>query len=520
MVTGVTRWSTASKVGECTGARPRVVLLLGGASAALYVVDYLAQRGLFLNGLINAGGAVTSTGLRPGTPADGSRLVFQAAALYASTLTLFALYGWLVFLCQRGRLAGRAAWLALLWPILFNLGLLVARPTLSRDLYTYVAHGYLGLTGGNPYAQPASEVAATPFGVSLLAAGWLPWHGVTPYGPVWTGIEIAALRLAHQVGPTVLLLKLLAVAASLTSAWLIWRLLGLVRPQDQLLGTLIYLWNPLIILEFAGDGHNDALLIACTLAALLAAVQLRPTGALAGLVLGALVKFWPLMLLPAFVVYLHYGRRDRRNLAALLVLGLAGLGLAVLLYRVFWLGGATFAAVPEGGQRAVTASLSGALVWGFAHILPPTRAAWAVTLLLDGFFVVSMLLLSRQARDADGFLRACGLIVTLYLLTAAPVYWSWYATLPIALLALTPRGSASALIIVLALGARLVAPLDVLYENHFIIWPVSAVATTLVGAIMPLAALLSWWTLHWRREPATRLALASEDIRYHGHTST
>jgi alpha-1,6-mannosyltransferase len=520
MVTGVTYWGAASKAGTPARTSLRAVLLLGCASAALYGVVYLAQRGLFLNGVAGAGGLATSAGPRPGTPADGSRLLVQGAAYYAGTLALFALYGWLLLLCQRGRLAGRAARLALLWPILFNLGLLVVRPTLSRDLYTYVAHGYLGLTGGNPYAQPASEVAATPFGANLLAAGWLPWHGVTPYGPIWTGIEIAALRLAHQVGPTVLLLKTLAVAASLTSAWLIWRLLGHVRPQDQLFGTLLYLWNPLIILELAGDGHNDALMIACTLAALLAAVRLRPAGGLAGLALGALVKFWPLMLLPAYVVYLHHARRGRRDLAALFVLGILSLGLAVLLYRVFWLGGATFAAMPEGGQRAMTASLSGALVWGLAQVLPPAGAAWVVTFLLDGLFVAIVLLLSQQARNADQFLHVCGLTVTLYLLTVAPVYWPWYATLPIALLALTPRGGASALIVALALGARLVAPLDVLYENHFITWPVSAIATTLVGVVMPLATLLAWWARHWRGAAATRLTLASEEVRYRGHAST
>src|ERR671934_246259 len=55
--------------------------------------------------------------------------------------------------------------------------------------------------------------------------------------------------------------RLVVVAASLGSALLIWKILGDVRPGHQFVGTLAYLWNPLIVVEVATEGHNDSLVV-------------------------------------------------------------------------------------------------------------------------------------------------------------------------------------------------------------------------------------------------------------------
>jgi hypothetical protein len=278
-------------------AEVRPVLLIGALSGMCYLLVYLAQRGLFLNGLPQAGDG--SQALVPGvslqgTPRDEGQLPWQLLAYYGGTLGLFACYGRLLQICRRQVWGVAARRLALALPIAFYLGMLFGQPTLSRDVYTYVAHGYL--TAGlhvNPYVQPASMVAGTPLGRELLSAGWLLWHDVTPYGPLWTLCESLLLRLTTDLLPAVFLLKALVTAASLGSAAIIWRILGVVAPEARLLGTVAYLWNPLIILEIAGDGHNDGLMVLFVLAALLAAVRLRPGGAILGLVLGALVKYLP-----------------------------------------------------------------------------------------------------------------------------------------------------------------------------------------------------------------------------------
>lgn len=137
----------------------RRVALIGLLSGALYIVVYLAQRAIFLNGLVlDIGGVV-----RRGMPQDAGRLRLEAGAYSGATVLLFVLYAWLLRLGRRDALrSSRARTLALAFPILFNLGLLIGRPYLSIDIFSYMAHGYLGTTPGyNPYLNAAREVVDT-----------------------------------------------------------------------------------------------------------------------------------------------------------------------------------------------------------------------------------------------------------------------------------------------------------------------------------------------------------------------
>src|SRR2546422_11685616 len=59
----------------------------------------------------------------------------------------------------------------------------------------------------------------------------------------------------------------------------------------------VYAWNPLVVVEFAGSGHNDALVLAFVLAALLI-IRRYPAVSTALLTAGALTKAFPAVLLP------------------------------------------------------------------------------------------------------------------------------------------------------------------------------------------------------------------------------
>jgi hypothetical protein len=207
-------------------------------------------------------------------------------------------------------------------------------------------------------------------------------------------------------------------------------------------------------------------------------VQIRPGRAVLGLALGVLVKYLPLLFLPAVLVYFFHQRPTKRQFLVRASLGLlACVLIAAVIIGAFWSGGTPFQAIPEGGQRGVTSSLSGAMVWGLSHVLPQTAAAWGVALLLNGIAAIYVLLRSRGVRDSAQLVEVCAATAVFYLLVASPLVWPWYATLPVALLALSPRGVLAPLLVVLPLCFRLVAPLTVLYENHFITWTVSAAAT-------------------------------------------
>src|SRR2546425_13300976 len=62
---------------------------------------------------------------------------------------------------------------------------------------------------------------------------------------------------------------------------------------------LLYAWHPLIVWEFAGNGHLDAIAIAFIALALLARRKNAELGTGVALASASLVKFFPGVLLPA-----------------------------------------------------------------------------------------------------------------------------------------------------------------------------------------------------------------------------
>jgi len=113
------------------------------------------------------------------------------------------------------------------------------------------------------------------------------------------------MKLSGIDVPTALiLLKSVVAAASLATAFFIWVFLGAVRPSCQLFGTLAYLWNPLILAEFAGEGHNDAVMVLFVVAGLAACATRRPTASMIAQLLGFLTKYVSILFFPAQLIYL------------------------------------------------------------------------------------------------------------------------------------------------------------------------------------------------------------------------
>lgn len=484
-----------------------LVAALGVLSGGLYLVGYAAQRAVFVNGqAANVAGKVVR-----GTPPDGARLAIELGVYWGATALLFLLYGLILVLCRRGALRdGRAALLALSFPVLFNVGLLFGRPFQSMDALTYVAHGFMGGGFGlNPYGTAAAEIAYRDETVGLareLAAfGWLPVHGPSPYGALWTWSEVLAASLTGSVAGTLLLLKALVVAASLGCAVVIWKILGRVRPEDRLLGTLVYLWNPLIVVEFAGEGHNDAVMILFVLVSLLFTVTARPALSAMGAVVGVLVKYLPVIFAPAQAIYLWRTRRSTRSLALSVSLALVyGLVLTAALYWPFWIGADTFGALRQQGLPFLAPTPSGILYWLLLHAAPPEEAAALTLRILGALFLLFALVAGWRARDAAGLLRACAAISLVYLLVVSAGTWPWYAALPLALAALTPRGFFLPMALVVTFTSRLVSPFSNLVNNRFAGWSDLIDVATVVSVTLPLAILLPLFVLHRSRAPKPR----------------
>lgn len=424
--------------------------MLAAATFAAYAGLWLAQRGLWTNGFDPADPFAL-----PRIGVDVQRASADGQLVVALGVVVCALFAVLVIRGGRWRSRwGRRAALAI--PAVVAVGLFLAPPTLSIDTYSYLSHGYLASTGGNPYVQPSASVAGTPYGALLGAAGWLPVHPQSPYGPLWTTLERAAVELSgDDVALGIRLIKLPDLAALFGTAALVSAFLAGTRPEQRLRGTLLFLANPLVLIEFAGDGHNDGVMVAFVVLALVACARRRPAPALVALALAVLVKPTPLVLVLPIATYLVARRWSWGRLGLEAAIGLVvAAALAVLLAAPYWVGVATFDGLRASGTPTESWSVSGWLTTLLADGLP--GSGFGVQVALAAILAVASAASCVLATTLRGLVRACA-AVSLVAFLLLPLEWPWYAALPVAILPLTPGAVEIAAAVVLALGSRLIA---------------------------------------------------------------
>nr|WP_255698354.1 polyprenol phosphomannose-dependent alpha 1,6 mannosyltransferase MptB [Tessaracoccus sp. ZS01] len=168
---------------------------------------------------------------------------------------------------------------------LWSLPMLVSLPLHSRDAYAYAATGWQVARGINPY-----ETAIGDAGQPGLLVG-THWHTTTS---VYPSLQLDLFGLvsrltAGDILATPMAMRIQSVLALAILAWVLPRLARRFG-VDPGLALWAGLLNPVILVQWIGGAHNDALMVALGVAAFLAVTDLGWRGwrglVVAGLLLG------------------------------------------------------------------------------------------------------------------------------------------------------------------------------------------------------------------------------------------
>ncbi len=212
-----------------------------------------------------------------------------------------------------------------IFAILARVILFGTTPSLSDDVYRYLWDGHLMHQGINPYTEPVNSTLMDPYATPLREKVNNP-QMASPYLPAaqayfWFIEQIAPQQVkAHQFGGLIF---------DLLTGLLVMRLLTRLRLNPA--AVLIYLWNPLTIIEFAHSGHIDALMLFLMMLSL-NAVFSDKKGHLFSAVILALATLTKGI--PAFFSLLWL--RKWRTLNLVIYLSLVGIALSFFALKAGW----------------------------------------------------------------------------------------------------------------------------------------------------------------------------------------
>ena len=316
------------------------------------------------------------------------------------------------------------------------------RPYLSADVYRYAWDGHVQRSGINPYryVPDAPEISQLRDDRIFPNINREDRNWTSPYPPV---AQMVFLGVASLWPMSVTTLKAVMALFDLLAVAML--MLVLVRAGLDPAKAVIFAWHPLVIFESAHSGHIEAVYVAFLVAGLLAWSHSR--SALTGVALGmaAMVKFYPLLLLPAFLFLTPEptttsatsARRliNKKNLTML-----AGLAATIILaYLPYWNAGSNLFAFMRGyfeeegfvnsGARYFFLELARKVIW-----IPTGVFLFLAVLCLVGVAVGQLL---KEKRDAGDVARSSTALIGTYVLLTTPRY-SWYYVWLIPFLCLAP----------------------------------------------------------------------------------
>ncbi len=310
------------------------------------------------------------------------------------------------------------------------------------------------------------------------------WLFLPLFGATMFGITLFFLPALFSTEGYSYIFKGLALLSHLTNCVLIWAILSKLAPARRLGGTLLYAWNPLALIELAGNGHNEGVLI-CLLLLTIWLYILQKGGwydfleiVLLGLAIS--VNFIALLFAPLCIWYsVRSKQRIVHAVWGFCWRALLALSVMFILYLPFWHGSSTFLSIissinmqhfihsPLGVVVMPVRWLYSLLVQGLnlpttvsSYYLQPIAAA-DMTVLASAIFIFVLIYfyLSGKVQSIDTLLNSLCLATLGFIVLISGQFWPWYVLWALWIVALRRFDALTVSVLLLSYTALLTYPL-------------------------------------------------------------
>ena len=333
---------------------------------------------------------------------------------------------------------------------LFALLFIFAPVFQTRDVFSYVFFGRaMTAYHRNPFLLIPH---ARRHDIIYPLLGWK--YNASVYGPVFNYLAWPVTKIAgNNIVANVLGFKLMAFVAYAISLPLVYLLAKRISPGKENMALVICAWSPLLVLNFLGGAHNDAVMVALVLAGYLLYRKGHLLPGIVVVLLAALVKIEAVLVLaPLLVLYV----RDKQGvpLKRLAAAGATCIGGTVLLYLPFLQSLQIFKTTGHMSKMYSSASVPKVFSWEYQKVLTHggmmgSRAAQVAGsrihlafLLITAVVGIALLL---KVKDFRSMAASSAGLVLIWFLTSTYVL-PWYLALGLILAAIAGWNLTTALL--------------------------------------------------------------------------
>lgn len=321
----------------------------------------------------------------------------------------------------------------ILWTLIFCVTLFFNLPVKHADIFLYIFQGKMVYYyQANPYFVTPSMFEKDHL---LKFVGWKNF--TSTYGPFWHIVAAVLYRLGtDNIYLEICVFKIFITICHLTNVVLIYYILHKIKPEFKTIGTILYAWNPLVLIYSSAHSHNDFLMITLLLTGIYLFCKKEIFLPVCCFAFSFLTKFVYIFFFPFYIKILPTKKEILFSIVVFLFV-------TVLIWFPFYRGPLSFVKpFWMAGFLSHSITFLGNI---FLSSLLGQNIATYGTKILQSILYVSFLflyvyLLSKTKSLQDIF-NSCAIIFFLLVATIMPNWATWYVAwcIPFAVLSTTPN---------------------------------------------------------------------------------
>lgn len=293
-------------------------------------------------------------------------------------------------------------------------------PYLSSDIYYYIGDSWLNAKyEENPYYVSVNDLQENGINDEILNnTGY--WKDTTSvYGPLWNSVAKFLVSLSFgKVTIALFIFKIASYLIHILNSYLIYK----ITKSSKY--TLLYGLNPLVLIEFLSNVHNDIYLVFFILLALyFLIVHNNKIFTIIFMALSVSVKYSTVLIVPFILIYCFKDKTLSKKILYCLISGISIIALVVLLYLPYYRDYTIFTNMLVQGEK-YSQSIMLLLTQRFENSIFSTKIILPIFAII--YITFLFILLFKKDINIKKIMKDYNLVMLLFIFIVLTNFQKWY----------------------------------------------------------------------------------------------